>query len=250
MYATRSCLVPQVSIGLGWGIPQGRRRNHERRAVSRRVGVSNFSRRFGASSAHAGLVFANHYRHHRDSRRHGHRQFHRARPGRPTLHVRRTFLEPDKVIGFLLRIRRTRQRSCSAGQLRDAESAAPSIKHEADGFRGWVVVQIISEPIRSVTDREQDLDKVTLRQWDAPHTGFSPRADVADRLVRKRASRPGSGCPTRARRNASRRTLCRMGDVIMQEAKRAGIRFLCAEFRRTAESNRRIEGYTEQLHWA
>jgi hypothetical protein len=99
------------------------------------------------------------------------------------------------------------------------------MKHEADGFRGWVVVLEITEPIRSVTDREQGLGRVTLRQRDAPHTGFSPRANLAVRLVRRRASRPGSGCPTRARRNASRRALHRMGELIMREAERAGIRF-------------------------
>ena len=175
-----------------------------------------FSRRFGASSAHAGLVFANHYRHHRDGRRHGHRQFHRARPRRPALHVRRPFLRPDKAISFLLlRSDQTRQRSARAA---GSPQGVARAKHKARSGRvsRWVVVQIISEPVRSVTDREQGPDKVTLRQWDVPHTGFSPRADLADRLVRKRASRPGSGCPTRARRNASRRTLCRMGDAIMQ----------------------------------
>ena len=57
---------------------------------------------------------------------------------------------------------RTTQQACANGRLRGAQSLAPSIKHEADGFRGVGSSQFqVSEPVRSVTDREQGSGQVT-----------------------------------------------------------------------------------------
>ena len=43
----------------------------------------------------------------------------------------------------------------------ESDGASKRVKHEADGFRGVVFAILVSEPVRSVTDREQGSDQAT-----------------------------------------------------------------------------------------
>ena len=208
-FLSRSARVNRIALGNTATAVDGITNDEQFLAASARP---YFSRRFRASSAHAGLVFANHYRHHRDGRRHGHRQFHRARPGRPALHVRRTFLRPDEAISFLLL--RSDQTSQRFGRAAGSPQGVARAKHKARSGRvprlGRSANNLGTGPLR-------DRPRTGSRQSHFTTVGCSAHGFLPlHRLVRKRASRPGSGCPTRARRNASRRTLCRMGDAIMQ----------------------------------
>ena len=178
-----------------------------------------------ASSGHAGLVLADRHRRHRHRSRNAHRQRRHRRPRRTPFHP-----ELPRLVAPLI--------SAPAAVPRSGVAAAQPVITDEDPSmcqrpapRSGVVGTInkcsneVSEPIRSVTDREQGLERGHFTSAGCSAHRLLTLCEPVDRLVRKRASRPGSGCPTRARRNALRRTLCRMGKTIMREEARARISF-------------------------
>jgi hypothetical protein len=60
---------------------------------------------------------------------------------------------------------------------------------------------------------------------DAPHTGFSPRADLPFALSGSARDAPGRAAPSEPDATPRARALHRMGEGSMREAVRAGISF-------------------------
>lgn len=61
---------------------------------------------------------------------------------------------------------------------------------------------------------------------DAPHTGFSPRADRPFALSGSARDAPGQAAPSEPDATPCARALHRTGETIMRAAQRAGISFL------------------------
>jgi hypothetical protein len=114
---------------------------------------------------------------------------------------------------------------------------APSIKHEADGFRG-VGLRNFSPGTGPLRDSQRTgFRRGHLMKRDAPHMGFSPHADLPSALSASRAFRERVRLPHPSPARRLARCPCRMGDGIIAQPAIPRISFFNARGGRRETAN-------------